>query len=318
MWSNLNRFRIGALALLVVAIGVLGGVSGSPIADAAHSEPVAIVLDPAGAIEVTVGDLQTLTATVTDIDGLPVEGVGVEFTTFGFDVLGNETTSAAGIAEISFTRLVPGEDIVRAEFELDSFPVSSDDLVITWVAAAPPPGPSGPVDIELDPAGAIEVVVGTLQTLTATVTDIDGLPVEGVGVEFTTFGFGVLGNETTSAAGTAEISFTRLVPGEDIVRAEFELDTFPVSSDDLIITWVAAAPPPGPSGPVDIELDPAGAIEVVVGTLQTLTATVTDIDGLPVEGVGVEFTTFGFDVLGNETTSAAGIAEISFTRSVSD
>ena len=222
----------------MVAIGVLGGVSGSPIADAAHSEPVAIVLDPAGAIEVTVGDLQTLTATVTDIDGLPVEGVGVEFTTFGFDVLGNETTSAAGIAEISFTRLVPGEDIVRAEFELDSFPVSSDDLVITWVAAAPPPGPSGPVDIELDPAGAIEVVVGTLQTLTATVTDIDGLPVEGVGVEFTTFGFDVLGNETTSAAGIAEISFTRLVPGEDIVRAEFELDSFPVSSDDLIVTWV--------------------------------------------------------------------------------
>jgi len=189
-----------------------------------------------------------------DIGHQPVAGIGVTFRTMMFEELGKATTTASGEAEISYTRLAPTSDIVRAEyFDGICCFTSSDDLIIDWVAAAPPPGPSGPFAISLFPTGTIDVLVGTLQVLTATVTDIDGLPVEDVGVSFTTFGFDVLGNDTTSAAGIAEISFTRLVPGEDIIRASFQSGCCPQGSDDLIINWVGDFDGDGIGDPTDPE-----------------------------------------------------------------
>jgi len=92
-----------------------------------------------------------------DIGHQPVAGIGVTFRTMMFEELGKATTTASGEAEISYTRLAPTSDIVRAEyFDGICCFTSSDDLIIDWVAAAPPPGPSGPFAISLFPTGTID------------------------------------------------------------------------------------------------------------------------------------------------------------------
>ena len=110
-------------------------------------EPASIVLVPSGFVVNTVGDVQVLTATVTDTNGGPVAGVEVTFLEFqSFDIIGTDTTDVSGVAQLPYTRLVPTNDIVRAEFQAGGFPQGSDDVLIDWVAAAPDPTPPGDDD----------------------------------------------------------------------------------------------------------------------------------------------------------------------------
>ena len=134
--DELEYFNI-ALSTAEINAQYLAGLAPPP-----GPEPASIVLVPSGFVVNTVGDVQVLTATVTDTNGGPVAGVEVTFLEFqSFDIIGTDTTDVSGVAQISYTRLVPTNDIVRAEFQAGGFPQGSDDVLIDWVAAAPDPTP---------------------------------------------------------------------------------------------------------------------------------------------------------------------------------
>ena len=101
--------------------------------------PPPITMSRPGPFDHRVGDDLTLTATVVDSSGAPVEGAMVTFFisgSFGSQELGPFLTNADGQASITYTRSAAGEDIVRADLPTGSTP----DVIITWVAVIPIPG----------------------------------------------------------------------------------------------------------------------------------------------------------------------------------
>jgi len=139
-----------------------------------------------------------VTATVTDIGGSPVGGVGVTFKVAGVNSQSAfATTNASGVASYTYTSLATGSDLVTV-----SAATASDTAGITWVSNGPNQAPivsAGPNQTIMQPASTV--------FLNGSVVD-DGLPIGGS-----------LTSAWTQLSGPAAVSFA--TPNQPQTSASF-------------------------------------------------------------------------------------------------
>jgi protocatechuate 3,4-dioxygenase beta subunit len=277
-----------------------------------------IALVPAEATN-PVGTPHAVTATVADQFGDPVEGEAVHFDVTGdgtpTPAAGDATTNADGEATFTFTNETPGTNAVTACIDADANNACDEGeasvaATKTWTA-----GPAA--DISLEPATDTNPV-GTPHTVTATVTDEFGNPIEGQSVHFDVTGVAPTPSSddvTTDASGEAAFTFTNPNEGTNTVTACIDADASgtceaeePTASATKV--WQVRVA-------TDISLEPPTDTNPI-GTPHTVTATVTDQFGDPVEGEDVHFDVTGdgnpSPDTGDATTDAGGEAAFTFTN----
>jgi Ca2+-binding RTX toxin-like protein len=282
--------------------------------------PDTITLEPADATN-TAGDPHMVTATVEDMFGNPVVGEDVHFAVTGVGTpdpaSGDVDTDAAGEADFTFTNETAGDNTITACVDADGgsdcdMGELSDTATKTW---------------DTDEAAAIDLApatdsntVGTDHTVTATVTDQFGNPVELEDVHFDVSGdptpVPAAGHDITDAAGLATFTFTNDSAGTNTITACIDVDDgvdcdMGEPSDTATKTWTE--PPEATS----IDLAPATASNQV-GTDHMVTVTVLDQFDDPFPGADVHFAVSGdgtpVPASGEATTGAAGLATFTFTN----
>ncbi len=254
-----------------------------------------------------IGTEHTIVATLLDVDSNPIAGRLVNFMTLGGSAnsaMGSDTTDASGQATFSYIAENLGTDFLMATVA-DCAGASVESNVVEREWECPPEG------ITLEPQTS-EGPIGTEHTVTATVTRTDtGDPLEGRTVEFMTLpgsANDASGNATTDANGVATFSYTGENTGLDMIQASFSDCSMTVVQSNVVErVWTCpienvTLAPESSEGPVDTE--------------HTVTATVTDEDGQPVQGRDVMFETLAGsanDAMGTSKTDANGQASFTYT-----
>jgi hypothetical protein len=174
--------------------------------------PVPITLAPPSATQ-TIGANQTLTATVVDDNGDPVNGATVHFNVSSgpnSGSTGTGTTNSAGQATFTYTSAAPGTDVVQASFSDANGTHTSNTSSVTWL----------PLATVLTYTGATSADYHDSAGLSAVLTDVNNNPLSGQPVSFS------MGLEscsgTTNGSGTASCSIDVAdVPGAQTVSASF-------------------------------------------------------------------------------------------------
>jgi Ca2+-binding RTX toxin-like protein len=269
-----------------------------------------------------VGTAHTVTVTVTDMFGNLLAGEAVHFAVTGpgtpTPASGNATTNASGQATFTFTNENPGTNTITVCVDTDDDGVCdpgevSDTATKTWLV-----GPA--VEIVLAPATDTNPV-GTSHTVTATVTDEFDNPVAGEAVHFSVTAAGTptpaSGDDTTDAAGQATFTFSNAAAATNTITAcidandNMACDVGEASASATKVWQVRVA--------TTIALAPATDTNNA-GTNHTVTATVRDQFGDPVQGAAVHFAVTGAGTptpaAGNVITAANGQAAFTFTNAI--
>ncbi|MGD0318935.1 MAG: Ig-like domain-containing protein [Nitrososphaerales archaeon] len=166
----------------------------------------------------TVGDMVTLQATLTS------NGVGVQGQTINFTLLSNATASLVGHPELATTdssgkalaiftvSVSPGAYFFQAAFLETSSYSPSAASVYEIVTAIP---------TKLTLSKPSTLTQGSGSTLSATLVDSKGNPIQGVSVQFLVNGTSA-GTGTTDATGKASLSYTPNKSGTVQVQAAFQ------------------------------------------------------------------------------------------------
>ncbi|HEU5422279.1 MAG TPA: Ig-like domain-containing protein, partial [Nitrolancea sp.] len=281
--------RIGQDTLTATAPG---GVT--PAAATIHwTNALQITITPS-ALTAVAGTAQTFVATVTDGIGNPIPLATVTFSASGANsASGTDVSDSNGEASFTYTGNHVGVDSLTAT--TPGAPVAAL-ATISWVSTAA---------ISLSPTN-VSAAVGTAQTITATVVDLDGDPIPGVVVSFSVSGVNAAsGSVTTDSDGEASFSYTGAHVGTDTVSA-----TTPgvqVAATATIVWSVAES----------VSISPE-TVTVATGVVQSFTATVVDVDGDPVPGEVVMFTVTGANpTSGTATTNSDGQASFSYNGTAS-
>jgi|RhiMetdeSRZDD1v2_1073273.scaffolds.fasta_scaffold66144_3 Big-like domain-containing protein len=189
---------------------------------------VGIKLDPATDSN-PAGTQHTVTATVTDLFGAPVQGVAVSFNvtagpnTGTIGVCNPPTCQTDANGQVSFTYQsngMTGMDTIEACFTDAQGNQHCAKATKTWMA-----GP--PAKLTLDPKAKTNPV-DTKHCVTATVTDAFGNPIQGVIVRFSvTPSIGRTpssGAVKTNASGQATFCYTSALLGPDVIHAYADVD----------------------------------------------------------------------------------------------
>jgi Ca2+-binding RTX toxin-like protein len=281
--------------------------------------PDSITLDPAAETNI-VGTDHAMTATVEDEFGNPVAGEAVHFDVTGGGTPdpagGDATTDASGDAAFTFTNEIVSVNTITACVDADADLACdpgelNDSATKTWE-------PDEASVITLEP-GTDTNPVGTDHTLTATVTDQFGNPVELEDVHFDVTGAATpvpaAGHDITDAAGVATFTFTNDSAGTNTITACIDaddgVDCDPAeASDTATKTWQERVA-------TSIALAPVTDTNLV-GTLHTVTATVLDQFGALFSGQEVHFVVTGdptpVPASGDDVTDAGGLATFAFTN----
>jgi hypothetical protein len=180
----------------------------------------ALTLTPPEATE-PVGELHTVTATLTS-HGVLVENGKVLFRVTGANhATGEALTDAAGVADFTWVGQHAGLDTITACFDAntsDTCDFSEVSLTATakteWV----------PVAVRLSPATATDTVGGD-HTVTARLTRSSGAPMVNALVIFTVTGANqASGEESTGPDGTASFTYRGRVAGTDTITACYDVD----------------------------------------------------------------------------------------------
>jgi RHS repeat-associated protein/uncharacterized repeat protein (TIGR01451 family) len=108
--------------------------------------------------------------------------------------------------------------------------------------------------LTLTPASAGPDVVGTDQSLTATLLDRDGRPMPNITVTFTVTGTNAAtGTDTTDADGKATFSYAGKAAGLDTAQAEATAGSTRVESNTAQVGWVTATGPIAPVGTTTVD-----------------------------------------------------------------
>ncbi|MFQ5612635.1 MAG: Ig-like domain-containing protein [Anaerolineae bacterium] len=163
-----------------------------------------------------VGTSHTVTATVRDDLGDPIPGRRVGFVVNGAHVIGGSgQTNAGGQATFSFTGVVTGTDAITAWIDENEngnldFDERFAEVEKIWVESTA---------ISLTPPAALNPV-GATHTVTATVLDNLGDPMQGQIVGFWVSGANQAGGQaSTDAGGQATFSYTGDSAGQDTIIA---------------------------------------------------------------------------------------------------
>ncbi len=232
-----------------------------------------------------VGNLSTITATVTDGSNNPVpDGTVVSFTTDLGNISPASATTVNGVATATLSSTVAGVATVTAT--VDSLNATTQ---VTFT-------PDVPANVTLS-ANPTTLLVGNSSTLTATVTDQYGNAVaDGTVVSFATSLGNVSPISATTVNGVATATLSSTVAGVATVTA---------TVDSLNATTQVTFTPDVPANVALVAVPST----LPVGNLSTLTATVTDQFGNPVaNGTPVSFTTDFGTLSGSSATTVNGVA----------
>jgi Ca2+-binding RTX toxin-like protein len=221
------------------------------VAGLVQAQPDEITLAPAAASN-EVGEDHTVTATVVDEFGNPVEGVDVHFAVTGAGTPvpagGDDTTDADGEATFTFTNETAGANTITACVDADAGSDCdggelSDTATKTWT-----PGPAAAIalapETDANP-------VGTNHTVTATVTDGFGNPVAGEDVHFGVTGGGTPiptgGDDVSDVAGLATFTFTNSTESANTITGCIDADggsdcDMGEPTDTATKTWTVECP----------------------------------------------------------------------------
>lgn len=256
-------------------------------------------------------DLTTLTATVTDTEGNAIANTEVTFTlpedvkaNFTLSDGGKAITDAEGKAKVTLKGTKAGAHTVTASMTGGK----SEQLVVNFIADTL----SAQVNLNVTEDNFIANNVG-MTTLQATVTDGNGNPLANEAVTFTlpadvsaSFTLGQGGSAITDINGKAEVTLSGTKSGTYPVTVS--VNNYGVS-DTKQVTLIADA---GTATLASL----TSVYSFVVSTTEgaTMTASVTDANGNPVEGIKVNFR--GTSVTLSSTsveTDDQGFAEILVT-----
>lgn len=256
-------------------------------------------------------DLTTLTATVADTEGNAIANTEVTFTlpedvkaNFTLSDGGKAITDAEGKAKVTLKGTKAGAHTVTASMTGGK----SEQLVVNFIADTL----SAQVNLNVTEDNFIANNVG-MTTLQATVTDGNGNPLANEAVTFTlpadvsaSFTLGQGGSAITDINGKAEVTLSGTKSGTSPVTVS--VNNYGVS-DTKQVTLIADA---GTATLASL----TSVYSFVVSTTEgaTMTASVTDANGNPVEGIKVNFR--GTSVTLSSTsveTDDQGFAEILVT-----
>lgn len=288
---------------------------------------------PDGSVNVSRSNPGTGTVTVTNSTGAGVAGAIVNFNTTAGQLTptsGAVATSSAGVAVVTLAAgTTAGSGVLSAQItsggetvDADQIPFITDGDAFATVALSIPSGTNTTSTTNAAPV-----------TVTATVVDAAGNPVEGAIVTFTKANAGGSDDsgaltstiDITNAIGVAT---TNLLPGTvngpgTITAASTVSGTAVTSAADNTLTFQSAGDGPFDGvGTSNLNIAIAllnGAGTAFVGSIDAdspgvLQATVTDATGAPVANTVVELTTDGvgdiFPIGGSALTNAAGVATV--------
>jgi len=292
---------------------------------------------PDGSINVSRSNPGTGTVTVTDAAGLGVAGAIVNFSTDAGQLApssGAVSTSPAGVAVVTLTAgTTAGSGALSAQITSGSETIDADPVNFITAGDA-----FATLSLSI-PSGTNTTVTSNAApvTVTATVIDADGNPVEGAIVTFTKnsgTGSGALTllEDITNASGVAT---TNLLPGTVVGPGTITATTMvggtsvsPAPNNTLSFQSAGDGPFDG-VGTSNLNIVVAllnGAGTAFAGSIidagspGVLQATVTDATGAPVANTVVEFTTVSvggappvgdiFPVGGSALTNASGVATV--------
>ena len=239
---------------------------------------------------VSVGTNVTFTATVTDEDDEPIEGLTVTFKDGGSS-LGTGTTNSSGVATLTSSGLAAGNHSVTAETTEDNTYSGSTSTAVTVTVNKLATSTS----LSL---GSNTIYVDGSTTATATVTS-GGNGVNGLTVTFKD-GSTTLGTSTTNSSGIATYTISGLNAGNHSITAVVtENSTYAASTSSAVTLTVNNH---------SYSLAFSAASYVATGGSATLECTLLD-NNVPVEGATISVS--GSDSsLYTGITNSQGIAEI--------
>lgn len=217
---------------------------------------------------VNVGTSVTFTATVTDEDDEPIEGLTVTFKDGGSS-LGTGTTNSSGVATLTSSGLAAGNHSVTAETTEDNTYSGSTSTAVTVTVNKFTTSTS----LSL---GSNTIYVDSSTTATATVTS-GGNGVNGLTVTFKD-GFTTLGTSTTNSSGVATYTISGLNAGNHSITAVVtENSTYAASTSSAVTLTVNNH---------SYSLAFSAASYVATGGSATLECTLLD-NNVPVEGATI-------------------------------
>ena len=243
---------------------------------------------------VSVGTNVTFTATVTDEDDEPIEGLTVTFKDGGSS-LGTGTTNSSGVATLTSSGLAAGNHSVTAETTEDNTYSGSTSTAVTVTVNKFTTSTS----LSL---GSNTIYVDGSTTATATVTS-GGNGVNGLTVTFKD-GSTTLGTGTTNSSGVATYTVSGLSAGNHSIMAVVsETSTYATSTSSAASLTVNNH---------SYSLAFSAASYVATGGSATLECTLLD-NNVPVEGATISVS--GSDSsLYTGITNSNGIAEVTVTN----
>ena len=242
---------------------------------------------------VSVGTNVTFTATVTDEDDEPIEGLTVTFKDGGSS-LGTGTTNSSGVATLTSSGLAAGNHSVTAETTEDNTYSGSTSTAVTVTVNKLTTSTS----LSL---GSNTIYVDGSTTATATVTS-GGNGVNGLTVTFKD-GSTTLGTSTTNSSGIATYTISGLNAGNHSITAVVtENSTYAASTSSAVTLTVNNH---------SYSLAFSAASYVATGGSATLECTLLD-NNVPVEGATISVS--GSDSsLYTGITNSSGIANVTVT-----
>ncbi len=247
----------------------------------------------------------TITATLKDGAGNPIQDKIVQFKVTGANPVGNtdKTTDATGQATFTYTGNVAGDDTVFAFYDINGDhdqdagePGASAN--ITWIAYT----------LTLSTSGATAAVNST-QSITATLKDTEGNAISGIAVLFTVTGVNpTTGTKTTDGNGQAIFTYTGTHAGVDTIKAWADVNKDSTQNNNdpnatTTITWSTSSLTLSPVNPT-----------APIGSSQTITATVKGANNAVLANVTVRFKVTGVNpTTGSKTTDNNGQAAFSYT-----
>ncbi|HEV7570810.1 MAG TPA: carboxypeptidase regulatory-like domain-containing protein [Thermoanaerobaculia bacterium] len=286
---------VGGTDTLVASVA---GANGSSILSnqvtVIWSAPMSITLAPSSASN-AIGANYTATAFVSTA-GSPSSGASVTFTVITGPNSGRTstaTTDGTGHATFTFASSTLGIDVVQAT----TGSVNSNQVIARWIA----------IPTALTYTGALAGEVNDPLTLSARLTEASS-------------GNAVAGRTVTFTLGSQTLTATTDASGNATVNAAARTSTGAIAAS---VTFAAAGSYTGSSASVFINIvrDESlirytGKSVVADGTAQTLTALLTDSDGVePLTGRTVTFTIGS--VVASATSDATGIATANVTIPIS-
>jgi hypothetical protein len=259
------------------------------------------------------GEEHTVTAKITDSQGNNQSGVVVTFSIVsgpnaGLLCSGNpctDTTDSNGEATLTYTGSGgPGTDEIQACYRNEeNQDICTQPVTKVW-------NPLVQINVSLTPQAALNLV-GDKHSVSAYVTE-DSTPKEAISVTFTVIAGpnqGTTGTVTTNSSGQALFEYTGTGGvGTDQIQACVPSNGSEICSNVVLKKWTKEI----------IALDPLRDINPT-GTSHTVTATITNLEGDPLEGLEVRFSVragpnFGQpNTTGTDTTDSSGNAEFTYT-----